>query len=185
MPERVGPGTGPREHGTRGDGHVVSAIEQVIADGPGEPLVSPDGVNAPMIRHWCQAFGETNPAYLDEDAAATTRHGRRIAPPAMLGVWTMDTPRNDGGPRDQALRALEEAGFEAVVATAYEQEYLRALVPGMRITERRSIESIRGPKQTALGEGYFVGTRYDYTDEDGELVGVARMQLLKFRPKGT
>lgn len=162
---------------------VIEAIEAVIAAGPGDPLESPDGVNAPMIRHWCQAFGETSPAYVDDDLAARTRHGERIAPPAMLGVWTMDTPRNDGGPRDQALRALEEAGYASVVATDYSQEYVKPMTLGMRVTERRSIEWIKGPKDTALGEGYFVGTRYDYVDQHGDVVGVARMKLLKFRPK--
>ncbi len=161
---------------------VIESIEAVIAAGPGEPLASPDGVNAPMIRHWCHAFGETNPAYGSEGAAAT-RHGEQIAPPAMLGVWTMDTPRNDGGPRDQALRALEDAGYASVVATDYSHEYLKPMVLGMQVTERRSIEWIKGPKETALGEGYFVGTRYDYVDGDGDVVGVARMKLLKFRPK--
>ncbi len=164
---------------------VVEAIEAVIAAGPGEPLVSPDGVNAPMVRHWCEALGESNPVYRDPDAAAASRHGEVVAPPAMLGVWTMDTPRNDGGPRDQALRALEDAGYASVVATDYEQEYLRPMVLGMQVTERRSIEWIEGPKETALGEGYFVGTRYDYVDGDGNLVGTARMKLLKFKPKGT
>src|SRR5690606_93608 len=39
-----------------------------------------------------------------------------------------------------------------------------------------------GPKRTALGEGFFVTSRYDYHTADGTLVGVGRMRLLKFRP---
>lgn len=39
-----------------------------------------DPVNAPMIRHWCEAMGDTNPAYEGPDA---------IAPPTMLQAWTM------------------------------------------------------------------------------------------------
>ncbi len=164
---------------------IVEAIEAVIAAGGGEPLTSPDGVNAPMIRHWCEAFGETNPVYRDASVAEGTRHGEVIAPPGMLGVWTMDTPRHDGGPRDRALRALDEAGFESVVATDYSQEYVKPMTLGMKVTERRSIEWIDGPKETGLGTGYFVGTRYDYEDEHGELVGIARMKLLKFKPKAS
>jgi hypothetical protein len=160
---------------------IVDAVEAVIAAGEGEPLVAPDVVNEPMIRHWVEAFGDSNPAWRDP---AASPHGQVAAPPAMLGVWTMETSKNDGGPRDKALRAVEEGGFVSVVATDYEQEYLRPLTVGMRITELRSIEWIEGPKETALGTGYFVGTRYDYTDGDGELVGIARMKLLKFKPNG-
>ncbi|MDX1510355.1 MAG: MaoC family dehydratase N-terminal domain-containing protein [Nitriliruptorales bacterium] len=159
---------------------IVEAVEAVIAAGEGEPLVAPDVVNEPMIRHWVDAFGDTNPAWLD---ASQSPFGAITAPPAMLGVWTMETPRNDGGPRDQALRAVEEGGFTSVVATDYSQEFLKPLTLGTRITETRSIEWIEGPKETGLGTGYFVGTRYDYVDQEGELVGTARMKLLKFKPK--
>ena len=159
---------------------IIEAVEAVIAAGEGEPLVAPDVINEPMIRHWTTAFGDTNPAWLD---ASQSPVGEVAAPPAMLGVWTMETPRNDGGPRDQALRAVEEGGYTSVVATDYSQEFLKPLTLGMRITETRSIEWIEGPKETGLGTGYFVGTRYDYVDEDGELVGTARMKLLKFKPK--
>src|SRR5690606_41698615 len=50
----------------------------------GRPAVSGgrgrDPVNAPMIRHWCEAMGDANPAYTGPDA---------VAPPTMLQVWTM------------------------------------------------------------------------------------------------
>lgn len=163
---------------------IIDAVQSVIDGGVGRRLASPDGVNPTMIRHWVTAFEETNPVYADAAVASGTRHGEVIAPPAMLGVWTMDTPRNDGGPRDVALRALDEAGFAAVVATDYSQEYVKEMTIGMQVTEERSIEWIEGPKETGLGTGYFVGTRYDYRDANGELIGVARMKLLKFRPKG-
>lgn len=39
-----------------------------------------DPVNMPMIRHWCEAMGDTNPAYAGPDA---------MAPPTMLQAWTM------------------------------------------------------------------------------------------------
>jgi uncharacterized protein len=103
----------------------------------GEPLEGPDPVNLPMIRHFCEAIGDTNPVYLDDDAASATRHKGVIAPPAMLGVWTMGTPRNAGGPRDQVLRRLDAAGFTSVVATDYTHEYLAPVRPGDRVHERR------------------------------------------------
>lgn len=151
---------------------IIEAVQAVIDGGSGRELHSPDGVNATMVRHWVEAFEETNPAYAEG-----------TVPPAMLGVWTMDTPRHDGGPRDVALRALDEAGFASVVATDYSHEYLKPMELGMQVSEERSIEWIEGPKETGLGTGYFVGTRYDYRDGDGELIGIARMKLLKFKPR--
>jgi hypothetical protein len=162
---------------------IIDAVQAVIDGGGGRRLESPDGVNPTMIRHWVSAFFESNPVYGDPSAAAASRHGQQIAPPAMLGVWTMDTPRHDGGPRDVALRALDEAGFDAVVATDYSHEYLQPMTIGMQVSEERSIEWVQGPKETGLGTGYFVGTRYDYRNGEGELIGIARMKLLKFRPK--
>ncbi|WP_052666578.1 bifunctional MaoC family dehydratase N-terminal/OB-fold nucleic acid binding domain-containing protein [Nitriliruptor alkaliphilus] len=164
---------------------IVEAVRSIVAEGAGEVHHAPDPVNVPMIRHWVRALGDDNPAYLDEEVAAATPHGGTIAPPAMLGVWTMDCPRSDGGPRDRAMRVLDEAGFTSVVATDYEHDYLRQLRPGDRVRERRSIESISARKTTALGDGYFVTVRYDYDDEDGQPVGVGRMRLLKFRPART
>ena len=142
-----------------------------------------DPVNAAMISHWCDAIGDRNAAYADA-TAAQTRHGGVIAPPALLGSWTMDAETDvSGGPRDQVLRRLEQLGYTAVVATNYEQEYLRQLRPGDRVAEAISIEALSERKETGLGSGYFVTVRHDYTDQTGELVGIARMRLLKFRPK--
>lgn len=155
-----------------------------------------DPVNRAMINHWCDAMGDDNPVYRDADLAATTPHGGLIAPPAMLGTWTLDgnagaasiwAPRPvagtaQEGPRDQVLRRLEQAGYTAVVATNYEQSYIRQLREGDLLTESLTVEELSERKETALGTGYFVSVRHDYHDQRGELVGVARMRLLKFRP---
>lgn len=161
---------------------LVAQARDWVGEPVGDPLWGPDPVNVPMVRHFCEAIGDANPAYLDEDAASGTRHKGVIAPPAMLGVWTMGTPRNAGGPRDQVLRRLDAAGYTSVVATDYSHDYLADLRPGDRVHERRSIEDLVGPKRTALGEGFFVTSRYDYHTADGTHVGVGRMRLLKFRP---
>ncbi len=51
------------------------------------PTPSEDDVNPAMIRHWAEAMGDTNPAYLDKDWAAKSTRGKTIAPPAMMYVW--------------------------------------------------------------------------------------------------
>ncbi|BBC34574.1 hypothetical protein SGFS_058680 [Streptomyces graminofaciens] len=141
-----------------------------VLDGHGK-----DPVNAPMIRHWCEAMGDTNPAYTGPDA---------IAPPTMLQVWTMGGLSGHEGRSeayDELLGALDDAGYTSVVATDCEQEYLRALRPGDEITFDSVIESVSGRKTTRLGTGYFVTTRMDVR-VGGESAGTHRFRILKYAP---
>ncbi|MFJ4469785.1 bifunctional MaoC family dehydratase N-terminal/OB-fold nucleic acid binding domain-containing protein [Streptomyces sp. NPDC089424] len=165
-----------------------------------------DPVNLPMIRHWCEALGDTNPAYTGPDA---------VAPPTMLQAWTMtgypgpatsgpatsgpatsgpatsgpatSTPAASAGPPartpayDELLRLLDEAGCTSVVATDCEQEYLRPLRPGDEITFDTVIESVSARKTTRLGTGYFVTTR-TRVHAGGELAGTHRFRILKYAP---
>ncbi|MFF1653480.1 hypothetical protein ACFVXP_08970, partial [Streptomyces sp. NPDC058255] len=78
--------------------------------------VGKDPVNEPMIRHWCEAMGDSNPAYAGPDA---------IAPPTMLQVWTMGGLSGHAGRSDaydELLGLLDDAGYASVVATDCEQE---------------------------------------------------------------
>ena len=134
-----------------------------------------DPVNAPMIRHWCEAMGDTNPAYTGPDA---------IAPPTMLQAWTMGGLSGHTGRTeafDELLGLLDEAGCTSVVATDCEQEYLRRLRLGDEITFDSVIESVSDRKRTKLGTGYFVTTRMDVR-VDGELAGTHRFRILKYTP---
>ncbi|MFH8748176.1 bifunctional MaoC family dehydratase N-terminal/OB-fold nucleic acid binding domain-containing protein [Streptomyces rimosus] len=148
----------------------------------GQPAVTggtgKDPVNEPMIRHWCEAMGDGNPAYEGPDA---------VAPPTMLQAWTMGGLSGHPGrsPAYDALFALlDQAGCSSVVATDCEQEYLRPLRPGDRITFDAVIESVSPRKTTKLGTGYFVTTRMDVR-ADGELAGTHRFRILKYAPTRT
>lgn len=134
-----------------------------------------DPVNAPMIRHWCEAMGDTNPAYSGPDA---------VAPPTMLQAWTMSGLVGHTGRThayDDLLTLLDEAGFTSVVATDCEQEYLRPLRPGDEITFDAVIESVSEQKTTKLGTGYFVTTRMDIR-VGPDLAGTHRFRILKYAP---
>ncbi|MCQ4084503.1 OB-fold domain-containing protein [Streptomyces sp. RB6PN25] len=138
-----------------------------------------DPVNPAMIRHWCEAMGDTNPAYTD-----ASRPAGIIAPPTMLQAWTMGglsghTARSSAF--DELLAALDDAGFTAVVATDCEQEYLRPLRPGDRISFDAVIESVSPLKTTRLGSGHFVTTRTDVWS-GGVRVGTHRFRILKYAP---
>ncbi|WLW53782.1 bifunctional MaoC family dehydratase N-terminal/OB-fold nucleic acid binding domain-containing protein [Streptomyces sp. YU58] len=134
-----------------------------------------DPVNAPMIRHWCEAMGDTNPAYRGPDA---------IAPPTMLQAWTMGGLSGHTGRTeayDELLALLDEAGCTSVVATDCEQEYVKPLRPGDEITFDTVIESVSERKRTKLGTGHFVTTRMNIR-VGGELAGTHRFRILKYAP---
>ncbi|MFJ2743140.1 bifunctional MaoC family dehydratase N-terminal/OB-fold nucleic acid binding domain-containing protein [Streptomyces sp. NPDC087440] len=138
--------------------------------------VGKDLVNEPMIRHWCEAMGDTSPAYEGPDATA---------PPTMLQAWTMGglsghTDRSSA--YEDLFALLDGAGCTSVVATDCEQEYVRELRPGQRITFDAVIESVSDRKTTKLGTGYFVTTRMDVFG-DGELAGTHRFRILKYAPR--
>lgn len=137
--------------------------------------IGKDPVNRPMIRHWCEAMGDTNPAYTGPDA---------IAPPTMLQAWIMGGLSGHEGRTDaydELLGLLDGAGCTSVVATDCEQEYLRPLRPGDEVTFDTVIESVSDRKTTKLGTGYFVTTRTDVRVA-GDLVGTHRFRILKYAP---
>ncbi|WP_431043142.1 bifunctional MaoC family dehydratase N-terminal/OB-fold nucleic acid binding domain-containing protein [Streptomyces sp. P1-3] len=134
-----------------------------------------DPVNEPMIRHWCEAMGDAHPGYPE------------VAPPTMLQVWTMGGLSGHGArpaAYDELLALLDGAGFTSVVATDCEQEYLRPLRPGDRITFDAVIESVSPRKTTKLGAGHFVTTRMAVRAA-GELAGTHRFRILKYAPART
>ncbi|MFE4817851.1 bifunctional MaoC family dehydratase N-terminal/OB-fold nucleic acid binding domain-containing protein [Streptomyces sp. NPDC056704] len=137
--------------------------------------VGKDPVNEPMIRHWCEAMGDTNAAYTGPEA---------VAPPTMLQAWTMGGLSGHEGRSDaydELLGLLDEAGCTSVVATDCEQEYLRPLRPGDEITFDAVIESVSERKTTKLGTGHFVTTRMDVR-ANGEPAGTHRFRILKYAP---
>ncbi len=179
---------------------IRDAAARIAAAGESRPRPAPDPVNLPMIRHWTEAIGDANPVYTDAAFAARTTHAGLVAPPAMTQVWTMRGQRPaggdagaDGGAEGGADRGgqddplhlmsavLDEAGFTSVVATNCEQDYYRYLRHGEQLTVRSRLESVTGPKRTALGDGWFVTTRSTWY-VGTETVASMMFRLLKFRP---
>ncbi|MEV0585714.1 bifunctional MaoC family dehydratase N-terminal/OB-fold nucleic acid binding domain-containing protein [Nonomuraea sp. NPDC050310] len=151
----------------------LAAKQAAVGEVPGAPAADP--VNEPMIRHWLDAMGDTNPVYL--------RDG--VAPPAMAQVWTMPGLKRDktGSPVDDVLAALDERGYTGVVATNCDQTYHRYAKVGERLAPATRFTGLSGPKKTALGEGYFVTWTIAWYAEDGEPVSEMMFRVLKFRPR--
>jgi uncharacterized OB-fold protein/acyl dehydratase len=163
---------------------IQKSVEQIKAAGRSKPRVGRDPVNQPMIRHWVDALGDDNPIYIDEAAAKAAGHPGIVAPPAMIQVWTMmglGGVRPDDDPIGPIIELFDNAGYIGVVATNCEQTYHRYLRPGEDVSVVAELTDVVGPKQTALGEGYFISQKITWQvgDED-----VAEMdwRILKFRP---
>jgi uncharacterized OB-fold protein/acyl dehydratase len=168
---------------------LQAGIDAIIASGRGEPTVGRDPVNQPMIHHWTDAIGDTNPIYVDDAAARAAGHDGIVAPPAMIQVWTMmglGRARSEDDPLARAMKLFDDAGYVGVVATNCDQTYHRYLKPGEQVAMSAEIVSIIGPKQTALGEGYFINQkiRWHVAREDGADEEVADMdwRIMKFLP---
>ena len=168
---------------------VMAEAERIKALGESAPRTGRDPVNQPMVNNWVEAMGDLNPVYVDPAAAAEVHgaaaRGGTVAPPAMAQVWTMyglDPARDPADPLYATMAMLDEAGFTSVIATNCEQTYDRYLLPGEEVRVTNRLESVVGPKTTALGEGYFATTRNTwYVGE--ERVASMLFRVLKFKPK--
>jgi acyl dehydratase len=154
------------------------------------PFLAWDAVNAPMIRHWCEVMGETDPIYTDTGAARAAGYGAIVAPPAMLQAWVMPgygsarPPGSAGGGALAVLDVLRRAGYEGVVAVNCEQEYFAYLEEGDRLYFRSTCESISAEKKTALGTGFFVTELATFYRQQDEPVATMRFRVLQYRPAG-
>jgi uncharacterized OB-fold protein/acyl dehydratase len=157
----------------------------------GPATLAPDEVNQAMIRHFVEAVGDENPVYTDENAARAAGFAGVVAPPTMLQAWIMrgfkasylpPAEGHEATAHDDIMSLLDSGGFTSVVATDCEQEYLRPIVLGDRLSVTSRIEAVSPAKKTGLGEGHFVTTRLEYTDAAGELVATMLFRILKFRP---
>jgi uncharacterized OB-fold protein/acyl dehydratase len=132
-------------------------------------------------------MGDRNPIYVDESAAKAAGHPGVVAPPAMIQVWTMmglGGVRAADDPLSKILELFDDAGYIGVVATNCEQTYHRYLRPGEEVSVSAELTDVAGPKQTALGEGFFITQRITWQvgDED---VAEMNWRIMKFIPRET
>ena len=89
--------------------------------------------------------------------------------------------RPDDDPLTRIIELFDDAGYIGVVATNCEQTYHRYLRPGEEVSVAAELTDVVGPKQTALGEGYFINQQITWQvgDED---VAEMNWRIMKFRP---
>ena len=164
---------------------IQRAADEIKAAGKSKPRVGRHPVNQPMIDHWLDAIGDKNPIYVDEDAAKAAGHPGTVAPPAMIQVWTMAGLGGVRAPDDPLTRILglfDSAGYIGVVATNCEQTYHRYLRPGEEVSVTAELTDVVGPKQTALGEGFFINQTITWCVGD-EPVAEMLWRIMKFKPR--
>jgi hypothetical protein len=157
---------------------IMAETERLKALGETTPRPARDAVNQPMINNWLEAIGETDKRFTAGEA-----------PPAMAQVWTMyglNPTRPDGDPLHGTMQMLDAAGYTSVLGTDCDQTYERYLREGERVVITTRLESVVGPKQTGVGEGYFVTTQNRWWVGEGderELVATMLFRVLKYKPK--
>jgi len=169
----------------------LKALVGTPTGGSEKPLLAPDPVNQPMIRHWAYALDDMNPVYLDPGFAAKSRFGGIVSPPVMLQTWTMPAPKLEGIAErggspveitNNPIAFLDEAGYTGIVATDSEFEINRYPKLGDQISATSVYEAVSEEKTTALGTGFFLTWVLTYTDQDGDVLGRQRFRVLRFKP---
>ena len=158
---------------------IMAEADRIIALGEVSETWAPYPVNQPTIGAWLDAMGYDNERF---------RSGE--APPSMAQVWTMPGLGRKRAPDDPLhgmMEVLTKEGFTAVLGTNCEQTYERYLRVGERPRVTNALESVTGPKSTAMGEGYFVTSKnvwyVDHADGTSEKVAEMLFRVLKFVPK--
>lgn len=147
-----------------------------------------DAVNEAMVRHWCEATGNTNPIYTDAERAKSSSHRGIVAPPTMLQVWLMPGLRGKRAAgsvaqdaNDLMLALFAEGGFPLSIAVNSEQEYARYLRPSDRLYYTSKLESVSERKTTGLGPGHFATLFLTFFDQDEAKVATMRYTQLVYR----
>ena len=182
MSEAVGGRVAPaRDERARIETHerIRAEAERIMALGECSESLAPYEVNQPTIGTWLDAMGYDNDRF---------RTGE--APPSMAQVWTMPglgRRRPDDDPLSRMMEVLTAEGYPAVLGTNCEQSYERYLRVGERVRVTTALDSVAGPKQTAMGVGWFVTSRntwyVDHPDGRSERVATMLFRVLKFIPR--
>ena len=157
---------------------IMAEAERIRALGEASQSWAPYEVNQPTIGAWLDALGYHNQRF---------RSGE--APPSMAQVWTMPglgRRRPDDDPLSRMMEILTAEGYPAVLGTNCEQSYERYLCVGEQLRVTTALDSVVGPKRTAMGEGYFVTSRntwyVEHPDGRSEKVATMLFRVLKFIP---
>jgi acyl dehydratase len=143
-------------------------------------------VNDAMIKAYASRLEDGNPAYWDDEIADGI-WGGRISPPGMLLVWLRPLQwQPDGTVPGWPLAPSVPLPGDTLIGTTTETEFYRPMRIGDRLSVVETVLAVSPEKKTAAGPGHFVKTEARYRNQDGRLVAVERLTLLRFSSgKGT
>ncbi|KOG80987.1 MULTISPECIES: MaoC family dehydratase N-terminal domain-containing protein [Streptomyces] len=124
-------------------------------------------VGREKIREFAEAVGDTNPAYVDAEAARALGHADVIAPPTFVFSITY---RAAGQVVQDPQLGLD---YSRVVHGDQKFSYVRPVRAGDRLTVTSTIESIK-----SMAGNDVIDIRGDVHDETGELVVTALTKLV-------
>ncbi len=122
-------------------------------------VTEPLPVTREMIREFCEALGETNPLYTDEEAAKRGPYGGLIAPPSFAVGFRTRRHFLD------ILPNFSRAGFDA----GKDVEFLAPIRPGDQITLSSAIKEIY-EKTGRSGSMVFIVIRSTLRNQNGEIL---------------
>jgi acyl dehydratase len=120
------------------------------------------------IIRFSKAHQEVNPVFYDAEAAAESRHGGLIAPPAFFNQVVL--------PEGYPDIKIEHGSLELFAGQELEQN--RPMRPGDVITVKSKIADVY-EKTGRSGKMVFMVREATYTDQKGEVVAVVRSTMLQ------
>ena len=134
-----------------------------------------DVVSTSDIRHWRELMEGKKESW-----------NTSVAPPAMTLAWAMDPlwPKRTEAtePHEQVIKLLDEAGYSISVGIALDQEYLKPIRLGDRLSYKVKVVSVSSDEEeTKYGKGFKVVLLYTFTDQNGEEVSKQGYTILKSR----
>ena len=128
-----------------------------------EHKAGPFPVTSELIRGYCEALGETNPLYTDEDAAKSAGYPSILAPPAMCAIFIRkvtipDIKLNFGKTRFHAGQMMEP---------------LAPIVAGDSLHATSFLKEVY-PKTGRTGTMVFMVWETDFTNQRGEKVAAVQ-----------
>jgi acyl dehydratase len=122
-------------------------------------ITEPVTVTREMIRNFCEALGETNPLYTDDEASKRGPFGGLVAPPSFAVTF------RNGRHFFQHVPRFGRAGFDA----GKDVEFVNPLRPGDKVTLSSHVKEIY-EKTGRSGTMVFVVVRSTLKNQNDEVV---------------
>ena len=118
------------------------------------------------IRRFCQAIGDTNQLFLDEEAASASAYGGIIAPLTFPVALT-----------DESVAFPLELDIRRMLHGEQEFIYYKPLRPGKAYTAQMKVADVY-EREGKSGQMQFIVLDTEFRDEDDELAVVSRMNII-------